>query len=1128
MAGETGNRIDGNGPFTTGGLLTLKGDAAGVALRIYVGGRVHHLYPNVDLGMADRAATNIWHLRRPGEGGGGGRLHLNGALGGTGTLRLFSDPAVGMPSDFFYGHPGDALFDGDTHVVASCFFYYPSNITADATFRFGTRSGGEAAITLDRSVFAFAPVSHSPVAPTVNLANDFVIANTGVSTICRQRGRSTTEMAHPDVVYGGRLTLSGPLLLGGDSGSSPVANGDGAPFVPWQGGLFIDQRVAGRAILRQNRSGTTPVFTAPVADTAGPCRNPFMPGMDSNGPLVFAGAGATYRHGTVVGWCGNAYESGTWVTLQYGASHNAAVVGTAPGCFGTGDVVVTPGGRLHLDGHGILSADQAVTVQGHALALGNVVFRDDGTTGLPRITAGSAGVIGISGVSGAKFNALMASGPGRRVFLGAGMSDGTFTGASLAPGGDGVYRIGGGNCARKLTLDAPGLDGVLAGPHDVQVNAPVYHGSGLVHLLDTNSFTGALTVHGGLLDYRASALRGVAAAGGSSFGAAGGRVHLSGAGLVLSGNGDVAKGPLTFTGESSVELTGGGISQTFSFAGLARLDNGVLRLRDSNHDLGAAFRIVIDNPGPDLVPDSAGMVPPCYLHVGGDTIDFATHSAADGFAKAVYSGKTLDSAAAGDIVSQTAALALAGDARCHALRLSADLTAADADRTVTIGSGGLLLGAGIGAAAGANVNIDFGGREGVIYGMGGDRRLHGRLSNTGGEGLTLAGDTIRLSNPGNDFTGAITINSGQVWAQFDKDDGTAHGSLGPTGNVIRLNGGYLGVINVAGWRTLAAGRTLTLGPQGGGIIDDTWGDTTRLQCRIAGPGALYLSGAQTCVIDNPGNDWRGGTLVNSRNLATGGGCSPAGKMGQGPVVLMSFSYNGGCTFTFHGDDNLHYTAGPEKHLPVQVSDFSRAFFRSTAPVMGTLTGGGDVILGNKGVNDTTLTVGLDNADGTFHGSISQTGNTPGQGVGSLVKDGDGVFTLHGPHFHTGATTVNAGTLLLAGATTGDVVVNAGGTLGGSGRIGGDLTVHGGLAAELADDLVPLRVAGTVVIGGDARLDVAAAAKFVPGEREFAVLEADGGIGGLDNLAVSAGYAARVSGRSLLVFRRFDGTRLILR
>jgi autotransporter-associated beta strand protein len=83
-----------------------------------------------------------------------------------------------------------------------------------------------------------------------------------------------------------------------------------------------------------------------------------------------------------------------------------------------------------------------------------------------------------------------------------------------------------------------------------------------------------------------------------------------------------------------------------------------------------------------------------------------------------------------------------------------------------------------------------------------------------------------------------------------------------------------------------------------------------------------------------------------------------------------------------------------------------------------------------------LTVGGNNLTTTFGGTIDDTG-------GSLTKEGSGTLTLAGNNTYTGATTVNAGTLLVDGSITSATTVNSGGTLGGTGTVSNTVTVNAG-------------------------------------------------------------------------------------
>jgi fibronectin-binding autotransporter adhesin len=116
-------------------------------------------------------------------------------------------------------------------------------------------------------------------------------------------------------------------------------------------------------------------------------------------------------------------------------------------------------------------------------------------------------------------------------------------------------------------------------------------------------------------------------------------------------------------------------------------------------------------------------------------------------------------------------------------------------------------------------------------------------------------------------------------------------------------------------------------------------------------------------------------------------------------------------------------------------------------VVGGLSGTGGTVT-NNGSGTPVLTV---NQTGTSTFSGLMAGNI------ALTKSGDGTANLTNTNTYTGATNVNAGTLIVNGAiaiSASPVTVNSGGTLGGTGLIernvviapGGTLAPGAGIGA----------------------------------------------------------------------------------
>jgi fibronectin-binding autotransporter adhesin len=405
--------------------------------------------------------------------------------------------------------------------------------------------------------------------------------------------------------------------------------------------------------------------------------------------------------------------------------------------------------------------------------------------------------------------------------------------------------------------------------------------------------------------------------------------------------------------------------------------------------------------------------------------------------------------------------------------------------TIHITGGGLLAGGDIAP------NIDFGHAEGIIHGW---PALKGKVSGT--NGLTFSTSfcaseisvhTTSLSNSANDFTGTITIEGLRVdvgYDVFDSDGRAQLGSLGNLANNIVLNGGGLVFSKPLATTDekigLAASRTVTLGPSGG-LINSPVGPV-HLAARVTGPGMLTEPGELSgpLIIENPDNDYTGGTrlLLGGEAMTV----TSTGKLGKGPVEVDAESW-----LNLEGDHNI------DSHACLHTTQESMVTFFSKAPEIGSLIGGGLISLSGA---DTNLSVGSDDTSFTFYGSIKEQTNAAKPGLGSLTKVGMGAWTLYGNHSYSGLTTVAAGTLILKGGVRGDVNVPEHGTLAGSGIIGGNLSVRGGRVS-------PEISAAGLRIKGNARLDAASSFHVVLSKDKAGELNVGGQITLNGSLVINA-------------------------
>ena len=241
-----------------------------------------------------------------------------------------------------------------------------------------------------------------------------------------------------------------------------------------------------------------------------------------------------------------------------------------------------------------------------------------------------------------------------------------------------------------------------------------------------------------------------------------------------------------------------------------------------------------------------------------------------------------------------------------------------------------------------------------------------------------------------------------------------------TPGVVTIDNG-LGAVTASGLQFASNGYTVTgdaltlTSPQSVIRVGDGTqagsGYVATIDAALGGTGQLVKTDAGTLVLGGA-NSYTGGTLINGGTLRI----SSDANLGAAAGAL---SFNGG-------------TLGTTTNIAS-----SRAI---------DLIGAGTFLTDGA----TTLTLA---------GDVS--------GAGSLTKGGTGTLVLAGTGSHGGGTSVNAGTLLVNGnyaAATGVTSVASGATLGGTGTIGGNVTLADGAV------LTPgANAAGALTINGDLSL-----------------------------------------------------------
>ncbi|MGI9177527.1 MAG: beta strand repeat-containing protein, partial [Pirellulales bacterium] len=355
----------------------------------------------------------------------------------------------------------------------------------------------------------------------------------------------------------------------------------------------------------------------------------------------------------------------------------------------------------------------------------------------------------------------------------------------------------------------------------------------------------------------------------------------------------------------------------------------------------------------------------------------------------------------------------------------------------------------------------------------------GRITGTAG-GFTKAGNGMLVVAPvggASAVTGALTVSAGTL-AIGEQD--FAAGGLAGSGTIA--NGSnttrWLIVTNTtadtfAGVMANGGGSGLLgLSKQGTGSLTltaaNTYGDVTTV-----GGGTLAFSG--------------GGSALNSSRyvISSGDGVLQVGgngRIGSSPIEIQSLGANPSTA-----TNRLEVSGGASLANPITLApkNNGNATILSTSG-SNALTGGITIVTGGSSSR-------IESAAGvlTIGGTISTTAGSlrtlvlGGAGNGrvtgavvdnaanvagtiSVVKEGTGSWTLAGQSLNTGATTINAGTLLAnTDVTASAITVNIGGALGGSGTAG-SLTMTAGATLSPGDGVGTLTAAQSLSLPGGGR------------------------------------------------------------
>lgn len=348
----------------------------------------------------------------------------------------------------------------------------------------------------------------------------------------------------------------------------------------------------------------------------------------------------------------------------------------------------------------------------------------------------------------------------------------------------------------------------------------------------------------------------------------------------------------------------------------------------------------------------------------------------------------------------------------------------------------------------------------------------------GGAGTWNLANTNWTNQPG---------NASSLWSDLTAVFGGASGGTVTLGDDVAITGLQF-LTN--GYQIAGAGHSITTSAPFNVLVDD--GVTATIGAPITGTGALSKINSGTLVLTG-NNTYSGGTTVSSGTLQLGNG-------GSTGMVAGNITNNANLIFDRTGDyffngvvsgngnfiqnrsilrlsDAQTYTGSTtirnnsilvlpfidqslSSSTTVDVEAGSSFDFSNSQLTLSGLTGAGTVY-SFLGANPATGNLTLDIASGTstFDGSFG--GPFPNF---SITKAGAGTQIFTGNSSHTGTTTVSGGILLVNGNLGNSAVtVQNNAMLGGSGILGGNLTIESG------GILAPGNSTGILTIGGNLNL-----------------------------------------------------------
>ncbi len=339
------------------------------------------------------------------------------------------------------------------------------------------------------------------------------------------------------------------------------------------------------------------------------------------------------------------------------------------------------------------------------------------------------------------------------------------------------------------------------------------------------------------------------------------------------------------------------------------------------------------------------------------------------------------------------------------------------------GNGTLVLSGGAAATGSAGLNLSAAGTTVLAS------------NNAAGSGpISLSSATLHLSNAG----GQEYIDSAQRWEALDSAKKTVMDPVLSGVNSRQALGGQRRTTYTGKFNNPASSSTLyTFAEQ---FDDDVYLEIDGDVILSDGDWGAVTSG-QTVLSPGP-HDFR----VSVRD--GGGGSGPNDANGNGGWQHMGLGYS----TTLPDDGNGGKDANKAIGNYTKIGTFYEVYQPNNRQIANAVVLAGSNLISTRYMNG---------FDAILTGPLSGTGNLTVDGSPSYSTD---ELVLNGAGSFSGATTVTTGSLLINGdftAATGPVAVDRGGSLGGTGIIGGAMSVSGSIAPGTLGSIGTLNAAQSV-------------------------------------------------------------------